>query len=268
LGLFAFRQVRRFNDLADIEPICQRDDFGPDMTTGPPIDRIKRQRRALFPGTCNESIGEVISSSSSSHGSGDLGFMVLAGVGDSAAGFEIGQGCGRIVDVTGVLSLLFKDPYCSLVQSYSWISETDPSCPKNRPLETKHFHVNEPTNRQSRRETRRTDRLTQNNRSEIQVHLSLKTSIDDSDTQRTLLAHRSPAPMTESALGIVKAESFQVPALIADIGPEATKRYFEFFPFPSATRTRGSLTIMPSASSWIGASAPASAAWRILSRSR
>jgi hypothetical protein len=26
------------------------------------------------------------------------------------------------------------------------ISETDPLCPKNRPLETKHFHVNEPTN--------------------------------------------------------------------------------------------------------------------------
>jgi hypothetical protein len=32
--------------------------------------------------------------------------------------------------------------------------------------------------------------------------------------------------------------------------------------------TRGSLTIMPSASSWIGVSAPASAAWRILSQSR
>jgi hypothetical protein len=38
--------------------------------------------------------------------------------------------------------------------------------------------------------------------------------------------------MTESALGLVKAESFQVPALIADIGPEATKRYFEFFSVP------------------------------------
>jgi hypothetical protein len=38
--------------------------------------------------------------------------------------------------------------------------------------------------------------------------------------------------MTESALGLVKAESFQVPALIADIGPEATKRYFEFFTVP------------------------------------
>jgi hypothetical protein len=33
-GLFAFRQVRRLNDLADVEPVFQRDDFGPDMTTG------------------------------------------------------------------------------------------------------------------------------------------------------------------------------------------------------------------------------------------
>jgi hypothetical protein len=31
--------------------------------------------------------------------------------------------------------------------------------------------------------------------------------------------------MTEIALGLVKAESFQVPALIADVDPEATKRY-------------------------------------------
>jgi site-specific recombinase XerD len=38
--------------------------------------------------------------------------------------------------------------------------------------------------------------------------------------------------MTETALGIVKAGSFQVPALIADIGPGATKRYFEFFTVP------------------------------------
>jgi integrase/recombinase XerD len=33
-------------------------------------------------------------------------------------------------------------------------------------------------------------------------------------------------------VGLVKAESFQVPALIADNGPEATKRYFEFFTVP------------------------------------
>src|SRR6202790_3674715 len=38
--------------------------------------------------------------------------------------------------------------------------------------------------------------------------------------------------MTESALGVVKAESFQVPTLITNIGPEATKRYFEFFTVP------------------------------------
>src|SRR3984885_11383598 len=38
--------------------------------------------------------------------------------------------------------------------------------------------------------------------------------------------------MTETALGLVKAGAFQVPALIADIGPEATKRYFEFFTVP------------------------------------
>jgi hypothetical protein len=38
--------------------------------------------------------------------------------------------------------------------------------------------------------------------------------------------------MTETALGLVKAGSFQVPALIADIGLEATKRYFEFFTVP------------------------------------
>jgi hypothetical protein len=62
--------------------------------------------------------------------------------------------------------------------------------------------------------------------------------------------------MTETALGLVKAESFQVPTLIADIGPEATKRYVDFLPFPSSTRIRGSLTIMPSASFGIGAIAP------------
>jgi len=38
--------------------------------------------------------------------------------------------------------------------------------------------------------------------------------------------------MTETALGFVKAGSFQVPAIIADIGPEATSRYFEFFSVP------------------------------------
>src|ERR1700756_2415924 len=43
---------------------------------------------------------------------------------------------------------------------------------------------------------------------------------------------RLSAPMSEAALTVAKSESFQVPALIADIGPEATKRYFEFFTVP------------------------------------
>jgi hypothetical protein len=38
--------------------------------------------------------------------------------------------------------------------------------------------------------------------------------------------------MTKTALGFTKAGSFQVPALIADVGPEATKRCFEFFTVP------------------------------------
>ena len=38
--------------------------------------------------------------------------------------------------------------------------------------------------------------------------------------------------MPERALTLARAESFQVPALIADVGPEATKRFFEFFTVP------------------------------------
>jgi site-specific recombinase XerD len=38
--------------------------------------------------------------------------------------------------------------------------------------------------------------------------------------------------MSEVALTIKRAESFQVPAIIADVGPEATKRFFEFFTVP------------------------------------
>src|ERR1700756_699675 len=38
--------------------------------------------------------------------------------------------------------------------------------------------------------------------------------------------------MSERALVLQKAESFQVPAIIADVGPEATKRFFEFFTVP------------------------------------
>ena len=41
-----------------------------------------------------------------------------------------------------------------------------------------------------------------------------------------------PVPGSTRKGSLVKAGSFQVPALIADIGPEATKRYFEFFTVP------------------------------------
>src|SRR5258707_15896467 len=38
--------------------------------------------------------------------------------------------------------------------------------------------------------------------------------------------------MPDRALTLARAESFQVPALVADVGPEATKRFFEFFTVP------------------------------------
>ena len=38
--------------------------------------------------------------------------------------------------------------------------------------------------------------------------------------------------MSERTLVLHKAESFQVPAIIADVGLEATKRFFEFFTVP------------------------------------
>ena len=38
--------------------------------------------------------------------------------------------------------------------------------------------------------------------------------------------------MSERKLVLHKAESFQVPAIIAEVGPEATKRFFEFFTVP------------------------------------
>jgi len=34
------------------------------------------------------------------------------------------------------------------------------------------------------------------------------------------------------ALTVAKAESFQVPAIVAEVGPEAAKRFFEFFTVP------------------------------------
>src|SRR5258708_4685365 len=38
--------------------------------------------------------------------------------------------------------------------------------------------------------------------------------------------------MPDRALTLARAESFQVPALFADVGPEATNRFFEFFTVP------------------------------------
>ena len=38
--------------------------------------------------------------------------------------------------------------------------------------------------------------------------------------------------MSEAALTLTKAETFQVPAIVAEVGPEATKRFFEFFTVP------------------------------------
>jgi len=38
--------------------------------------------------------------------------------------------------------------------------------------------------------------------------------------------------MSEAALTVTKAESFQVPAIVAKVGPEATKKFFEFFTVP------------------------------------
>jgi hypothetical protein len=49
---------------------------------------------------------------------------------------------------------------------------------------------------------------------------------------RAALAANEAFQKTETALGLVKAGSFQVPALVADIGHQATKRYFEFFTVP------------------------------------
>jgi integrase/recombinase XerD len=44
--------------------------------------------------------------------------------------------------------------------------------------------------------------------------------------------HRDRLNILQTAKASAQAESFQVPALIADIGLEATKRYFEFFSVP------------------------------------
>ena len=38
--------------------------------------------------------------------------------------------------------------------------------------------------------------------------------------------------MPDRALTLARAESFQVRPLVADVGPEGTKRFFEFFTVP------------------------------------
>src|SRR5258708_17855070 len=38
--------------------------------------------------------------------------------------------------------------------------------------------------------------------------------------------------MSEAALTVAKAESFEVPAIVAEVGPEATKRFFDFCTVP------------------------------------
>jgi hypothetical protein len=38
--------------------------------------------------------------------------------------------------------------------------------------------------------------------------------------------------MSERTLVLHQPESFQVPAIVADVGPEATKRFFEFLTVP------------------------------------
>lgn len=42
------------------------------------------------------------------------------------------------------------------------------------------------------------------------------------------------------------AEGFQVPVLVADVGPEATKRFFEFFTVPIRNKNTGSRITTPS----------------------
>ena len=44
---------------------------------------------------------------------------------------------------------------------------------------------------------------------------------------RLIVPSTAPAPTSERELVLLKTESFQVPAIIADVGPEAAKRFFQ-----------------------------------------
>src|SRR5258706_7425577 len=74
--------------------------------------------------------------------------------------------------------------------------------------------------------------------------------------------------MSEAALTVAKAESFQVPAIVAEVGPEATKKFFEFFTVPIRNKnTRlAYYHAVGQFLAWCGRAA--FRAWKISSRSR
>src|SRR5258708_10307199 len=74
--------------------------------------------------------------------------------------------------------------------------------------------------------------------------------------------------MSEAALTVAKAESFQVPAIVAEVGPEATKKFLEFFTVPIRNKnTRlAYYHAVGQFLAWCGRAA--FRAWKISSRSR
>jgi hypothetical protein len=74
--------------------------------------------------------------------------------------------------------------------------------------------------------------------------------------------------MSEGALTVHRAESFQVPAIVADVGPEATKRFFEFFTVPVRNKNTRIAYYHAMASSWPGLSGAGFRASKTSSRSR
>lgn len=73
--------------------------------------------------------------------------------------------------------------------------------------------------------------------------------------------------MSERALVLHKAETFQVPALIAEVGPEAAKRFFEFFTVPIRNQNTR-IAYYHAIGFWIGAGALGLTTLRISSRSQ